>query len=168
MLVTRLTTTSMRRGKTDRDLFSEYLPADGINAAVNWRGHGRSRWQLSDKTTTIAGVHVRERPLISQRERPVLAHRVAVPSSTKRASLSICCAICAFLLGMRSFVPGSGAGAHVSIAALQSAYAPRGCRPNSVARAQDADASRVVRGAPITPNIPPRGVTAKGTRHHQI
>jgi hypothetical protein len=34
MLVMRLTTASMRRGKTDQDLFSE-LPADGINAAIN-------------------------------------------------------------------------------------------------------------------------------------
>jgi hypothetical protein len=60
--VTRLTTASMRRvgadatRKSDRDLFSEYLPADGTNAAVNWRDYGRSRWQLSDKITTIAGV----------------------------------------------------------------------------------------------------------------
>jgi hypothetical protein len=35
MLVMRLTTASMRRSKTDQDLFSEYLPADGINAAIN-------------------------------------------------------------------------------------------------------------------------------------
>ena len=47
--------------KADQDLFSEYLPADGTNAAVNWRDYGRSRWQLSDKITTIAGVHVRGR-----------------------------------------------------------------------------------------------------------
>jgi hypothetical protein len=37
--------------------------ADGINAAINWRGHGRSRWQLSDKITAIAGVHVRGRSI---------------------------------------------------------------------------------------------------------
>jgi hypothetical protein len=35
------------------------LPAAGTHAAVNWRDYGRSRWQLSDKITTIAGVHVR-------------------------------------------------------------------------------------------------------------
>jgi hypothetical protein len=46
MLVMRLTTTSMRRGKTDRDLFSEHLAADGTKAAVYWRDYGRSRWQL--------------------------------------------------------------------------------------------------------------------------
>jgi hypothetical protein len=41
--------------------FQECSPADGTNAAVNWRDYGRSRWQLSDKITTIAGVHVRGR-----------------------------------------------------------------------------------------------------------
>jgi hypothetical protein len=61
MLVTRLTTASMRRGKTDQDLFSEYLPADGTNAAVNWRDYGRPRWQLSDQNTPIAGLPGRGR-----------------------------------------------------------------------------------------------------------
>jgi hypothetical protein len=41
--------------------FSECSPAAGTNAAVNWRDYGRSRWQLSDKITTIAGIHVRGR-----------------------------------------------------------------------------------------------------------
>jgi hypothetical protein len=41
--------------------FSDCSPADSTNAAVNWRDYGRSRWQLSHKITTIAGVHVRGR-----------------------------------------------------------------------------------------------------------
>jgi hypothetical protein len=28
-------------------------PADGTNAAVNWRDYGRSRWQLSDDGTLL-------------------------------------------------------------------------------------------------------------------
>ena len=47
--------------KTVQNLFSEYLPADGTNAAVNWQDYGTSRWQLWNKITTIAGVHVRGR-----------------------------------------------------------------------------------------------------------
>jgi hypothetical protein len=31
------------------------LPADGINAAVNWQDYGGSRWQLFNKTTPIDG-----------------------------------------------------------------------------------------------------------------
>jgi hypothetical protein len=42
-------------------LISECSPADSTNAAVNWLDYGRSRWQISDKITTIAGVHVRGR-----------------------------------------------------------------------------------------------------------
>jgi hypothetical protein len=30
-----------------------FLPADGNNAAVNWRGYGMSRWQLDDKATSL-------------------------------------------------------------------------------------------------------------------
>jgi hypothetical protein len=41
--------------------FAEYSPADGTDAAVNWRDYGRSRWQLSEKITTIGGVHGRGR-----------------------------------------------------------------------------------------------------------
>jgi hypothetical protein len=40
---------------------SECSPADGTNDAVNGRDYGRSRWQLSEKITTSAGVHVRGR-----------------------------------------------------------------------------------------------------------
>jgi hypothetical protein len=40
-------------------LILECSPADGTNAAVNWRDYGRSRWQLSEKITTIADAHVR-------------------------------------------------------------------------------------------------------------
>jgi hypothetical protein len=47
--------------KTVQNLFSEYLPADGTDAAVNWQDYGTSRWQLWNKITTIAGVHVRGR-----------------------------------------------------------------------------------------------------------
>ena len=33
--------------------------AASTNAAVGWRDYSRSRWQLSEKITTIAGIHVR-------------------------------------------------------------------------------------------------------------
>jgi hypothetical protein len=39
--------------------FLKWSPAAGTNAAVNWRDCGMSRWQLSNKITTIAAVHVR-------------------------------------------------------------------------------------------------------------
>jgi hypothetical protein len=41
--------------------FSECSPADGTSAAANKWDLGTSRWQLSEKITTIAGVHVRGR-----------------------------------------------------------------------------------------------------------
>jgi hypothetical protein len=39
-----------------KNLFSEYLPADGTTAAFNWRDYGRSRWQLSDQDNPFAGM----------------------------------------------------------------------------------------------------------------
>src|SRR3979490_1287887 len=49
------------RAPTNENLVFGMLAADSTNAAVNWRDYGRSRWQLSNKTTPIAGVHVRGR-----------------------------------------------------------------------------------------------------------
>jgi len=34
-------------GRPSAKLISEYSPAAGTNAAVNWQDYGRSRWQLS-------------------------------------------------------------------------------------------------------------------------
>jgi hypothetical protein len=31
-------------------------PADGTNAAVNWRDYGRPRWQLADETIAVPDV----------------------------------------------------------------------------------------------------------------
>src|ERR1700730_15960752 len=59
------------RRVADQDLFSEYLPADGTNAAVNWRDYGRSRWQLFDHATSLA-----------VRLKPGVAPAVALPGST--------------------------------------------------------------------------------------
>jgi hypothetical protein len=43
-------------GRPENELlqFQNCPPADGITAAVNWRDHGMSRWQLSDETTSPA------------------------------------------------------------------------------------------------------------------
>jgi hypothetical protein len=55
----------------------------------------------------------------------------SVVSATKRASLSICCAICAFLLASAKLRSETGIRRACQIGALQSASAPRGCRPLS-------------------------------------
>jgi hypothetical protein len=52
--------------------FSECAPADGANAAVDWRDYGGSRQQLSNKTTLIArargrGFAVGSRPVLMAR-----------------------------------------------------------------------------------------------------
>jgi hypothetical protein len=75
----------------------ECSPAGGTNAAVNWRDSGRSRWQLSDKITTIAGVHVRVRSTyFAMREAACVQvfgrrnaepiHALSRPASEKRQS----------------------------------------------------------------------------------
>jgi hypothetical protein len=53
--------------KIDQELFSEYMPADGINAAVDWRDYGWPRWQLADEATTVPDVLEGPGPLFSLR-----------------------------------------------------------------------------------------------------
>jgi hypothetical protein len=67
--------------KTAQKLFSEYLPAAGTSAAVNWRDYGRSRWQLSEKSTPNSDASGRGdsegfRYHILQRGKRLLAHHV--------------------------------------------------------------------------------------------
>jgi hypothetical protein len=41
------------------DFQIEIVPADGTNAAFNWRDYGRPRWQLSVKITPISNARER-------------------------------------------------------------------------------------------------------------
>jgi hypothetical protein len=36
-------------GHPDQNIISEYPPAAGTSAAVNWRDYGRPRWQLPER-----------------------------------------------------------------------------------------------------------------------
>jgi hypothetical protein len=47
-------------------------PADGTNAAVNWRDYGRSRWQLLDKLQRLPASHKGRSTYFAVQEREAL------------------------------------------------------------------------------------------------